>query len=76
MKGGNRMNKKELAAELARNNLTIPKAANAIGIGKKAFYDKLEGRSEFKQTEIWKLKQLLSLSDERMLEIFFAEEVS
>lgn len=70
------MNRKELAAELARNNLTVPKAANAIGIGKKAFYDKLEGRSEFKQTEIWKLKQLLSLSDERMLEIFFAGEVS
>lgn len=70
------MNRKELAAELARNNLTVPKAANAIGIGKKAFYDKLEGRSEFKQTEIWKLKLLLSLSDERMLEIFFAGDVS
>lgn len=70
------MNKNELAAELARNNLTVPKAANAIGIGKKAFYEKMEGRSEFKQTEILKLKQLLSLSDERMLEIFFGKEVS
>lgn len=65
------MNKTELIVELTRNNLTIPKAAIAIGISKKAFYSKVEGRSEFKQTEIQKLKQLLSLSDERMLEIFF-----
>lgn len=66
------MNKTELIVELTRNNLTIPKAAAAIGISKKAFYAKVEGRSEFKQTEIQKLTQLLSLSVDRMLEIFFA----
>lgn len=67
------MNKIELDVELARNNLSVPKAANAIGIGKKAFYAKARGESQFKQTEIQKLKKLLNLSDERVSEIFFAD---
>lgn len=67
------MNSNELNAELARNNLSIPKAAEAIGIGKKAFYAKMNGESQFKQTEIAKLKRLLSLSDERVGTIFFAD---
>ena len=70
------MNSNELNAELARNNLSIPKAAEAIGIGKKAFYAKMNGESQFKQTEIAKLKRLLNLSDERVGTIFFADWVS
>lgn len=66
------MNAKELAAELARNSISIPKAADSIGIGKKAFYSKMKGESEFKQSEISKLKNLLHLSDSRVSEIFFA----
>ena len=68
------MNGSELAAELARNKLTIPKAAKAIGIGKKAFYAKIEGKSQFKLVEIQKLKELLSLSDERMMQIFLQKK--
>lgn len=67
------MNTNELAAELARNGLTIPAAADRIGIGKKAFYSKMKGLSQFKQAEIRKLKELLGLSDERTMEIFFAD---
>ena len=66
------MNANELRAELARSGLSIPQAAEKIGIGKKAFYCKLEGTSEFKQREIKALKQLLSLSDTRVSDIFFA----
>ena len=73
MTGGEKMNSNELSAELARNKLSIPKAADAIGIGKKAFYAKMNGESEFKQTEIMKLKKLLNLSDERVSSIFFAD---
>ena len=66
------MNAQELRAELARNSLSVPQAAEKIGISKKAFYCKIEGKSEFKQGEIRALKQLLSLSDTRVSEIFFA----
>lgn len=67
------MNSRELSAELARYGLSIPAAANLIGIGKKAFYSKMNGESQFKQLEIKKLKELLSLSNERVGEIFFAD---
>ncbi len=70
------MDDKELLAELARNSLTIPKAADAIGISKNAFYAKIRGHSEFKQVEIQKIRNLLSLSNKRMIEIFFAKLVS
>ena len=67
------MNKNELSAELARCGLSIPKAANAIGIGKKAFYEKMCGKRQFKQTEIKKLKDILRLDDKRVMDIFFAD---
>ena len=67
------MNSNELNAELARNGLSMPKAADAIGIGKKAFYAKMNGESQFKQSEIQRLKKLLKLSDERVGAIFFAD---
>ncbi len=67
------MNQTELAIELARNHLTVPSAAEAIGISKKAFYAKVKGDSQFKQAEIQKLKKVLRLTDERMIEIFFTD---
>ena len=67
------MNDRELAAELARKGISQPAAANMIGIGKNAFYRKMKGQSQFKQAEIKRLKQVLSLSDERVIEIFFAD---
>ncbi|MDE6725710.1 MAG: toxin-antitoxin system, antitoxin component, Xre family protein [Ruminiclostridium sp.] len=70
------MNSNDLRAELVRHNLSIPAAANLIGIGKKAFYCKIKGESQFKQSEIRKLKEILSLSDERVSDIFFADQVS
>ncbi len=67
------MNPNELKTELVKHNLSIPAVANLIGIGKKAFYCKIKGETQFKQLEIRKLKEILSLSDERVCEIFFAE---
>lgn len=67
------MNKNELNVELVRHGISIPKAADAIGIGKKAFYDKMKGKSQFKQVEMLRLKQLLELDDKRVGEIFFTE---
>lgn len=67
------MNPNKLKAELVRHNLSIPAAAKLIGIGKKTFYCKVKGESQFKQSEIRKLKEILSLSDERVGDIFFAD---
>lgn len=65
------MDYNELKSEIVRCGLTIPKAADLIGIGKKAFYQKMRGETQFKQKEIRDLKNLLSLSDERVNELFF-----
>lgn len=70
------MNENELRAEIARVGLSIPKIADRIGIGKKAFYCKLSGETQFKQNEIKQLKNLLNLSPDRVSEIFFNDNVS
>ena len=67
------MDAKELAAELARKGLSFPAAAKLIGIGKNAFYRKMRGESQFKQYELKKLMEILALSDERVIEIFFGD---
>lgn len=67
------MNAKELTVELIRHDLSVPEAALQIGIGKKAFYNKMKGQTEFKLSEIQNLVKLLSLSQERTKEIFFAK---
>lgn len=70
------MNVQELKAEIARHNYTIPKLATEIGIGKKAMYDKIAGRTMFKQDEISNITKVLKLSNEMILAIFFADSVS
>ena len=66
----------ELQAEIAKKGLSIPRLAEKIGISKKAFYEKLSGKTEFKRNEILSIKETLGISDERLLEIFFADDVS
>lgn len=67
------MNESALRAEIARNKYSIPALANTIGIGKKALYAKMKGESEFKQSEIKKIKSVLSLSDDQIVQIFFED---
>ena len=67
------MDSNALRAEIARKGFTLPKIAEAIGIGKKAMYEKLSGKTEFKRSEMKALKDVLDISDEKVTEIFFAE---
>lgn len=62
----------KLTGLLAEKSISFPKAANSLGIGKKAFYCKMRGESQFKQKEIVSLKNLLGLSDAELIDIFFA----
>lgn len=70
------MNFNDLNAEIARNNLSIPKLANIIGISKKTMYSRMRGQIDFSQSEIAKISEVLNLSDDKILAIFFARKVS
>ena len=67
------MNCKELKIEMIRHGFTVGEMAKIIGVGRKAYYMKSCGKTEFKLSEILALKKALELSDERVAEIFFAE---
>ena len=70
------MNINDLKAEIARNSLTIPKLAEMIGLDKKTLYSRISGETAFKQPEIAAISQILNLSEESIIRIFFAECVS
>ncbi|MBE6729677.1 MAG: hypothetical protein E7568_05545 [Ruminococcaceae bacterium] len=70
------MNISELMASIARNGLSIPKLAQKIGIDKKTLYSKIKGISSFTQREIVLISKALKLSQEQIMIIFFADDVS
>ena len=70
------MNVSELKASIARKNLSIPKLAQIIGIDKKTLYSKIKGLSAFTQREIVLISKALSLDNDQIICIFFAEEVA
>ena len=70
------MNITELKAEMARQNISIPRLAKLIGIGKKTLYSRFETSSDFKQWEISAIAKVLKLSSDDILKIFFAEKVA
>lgn len=49
--------------------------ADQIGTNRTSFYLKMLGEREFSQSEIMMLKQVLSLSDDQFLKIFFDDKV-
>ena len=70
------MNERELRAELVRQGFTVPTFSSAIGISKKAGYEKVKGLTNFTQAELAKAKQVLNLDNERFMTIFFGNDVS
>lgn len=66
------MNRAELRAEIARQKKTYRAIAAALGISEQAFYNKLDGKTEFKESEIRKLVDLLGLSADDLNRIFLA----
>ena len=70
------MNVNDLNAEIARCGLSIPKLAEKIGMDKKTLYSRLKSETDFKQSEIAKIAHVLHLSQEKIFDIFFANQVS
>ena len=56
------MNRSELRAEIARAGISNRKIAAEMDISEQAFYNKMSGTTEFKESEIKKLIQILGLS--------------
>ena len=53
---------------------TMAEVAKNIGISEPSLYRKLNGASDFTRMEIIKIKNLLCLDTNEMIEIFFNEE--
>ena len=66
------MNRAELRAEIARKGISNRSISKEMNISEQAFYNKINGSSEFKESEIKKLIELLGLSAEDINRIFLA----
>lgn len=70
------MNCREFRAAIARAGLSKRAIADSLGMSEQAFYNKMNGRTEFKNSEIVKLSELLGLTMESVNLIFFSGSVN
>ena len=68
------MNKALLRYEMEKKGISPASMALHLGIGRSTFWKKCNGISEFRQSEIAKIIEILDLKDPAS--IFFANEVS
>ena len=55
------------------SGISITFLAEKLGISRVGFYKKLNGETEYKASEIFKLQKILHLTDKARDKIFFAE---
>lgn len=67
------MNKIELEVILLKKGMSAMKLAEKIGMNRVTLYRKLIS-GKFERSEIVKIRDVLGLTDEDMLRIFFSEE--
>ena len=58
-----------------KSGLTITFISDKMGLTREGLYNKLNGLSEFKASEIVRLSEILHLSSEKREKIFFARKV-
>lgn len=68
------MDKNKLHYEMARAGIAIQEMCEKLGMSRSAFYRKCNGITEFTQSEIQKIVDILQLDSP--MGIFFAEKVS
>ena len=66
------MNAEKLREVMQEKGISVKRMCQEIGISRKAFWSKCEGRSEFKLNEILAIVDLLGMDD--AIEIFFPSE--
>ena len=65
------MNVNELRAEMFRRGVKASDAAGRLGISPSTLYRKMRGKSEFFQSEIIGLSEMLELDNDRIMAVFF-----
>lgn len=68
------MDKARLEYEMMKHNISKSDMCTMLGISRSAFYRKCNGESEFTQSEIQKIVDILDLKSP--MGIFFTEKVS
>jgi len=63
----------ELKAEIVRKGLNIEDFAEKIGMTKTTLWRRFSETNDFTLQEMTTIKQVLSLSNEKVLDIFFAD---
>lgn len=64
---------KLLREEIAHSGISISFLSRKMGMTREGFYNKLNGKSEFKASEIAALSTILHLTVEKRERIFFAK---
>lgn len=70
------MNCPELRASIARAGVTNRSLAAQLGLSEQALYNKIQGETEFKGSEIKNIARILGLSMGDVNLIFFDQEVN
>lgn len=70
------MNAAMLRARMTEHNIGVSEMSEAIGIGRKAFWSKCNGYTDFNRKEIARIIKTLGLSNDEVEAIFFGPEVS
>lgn len=65
-------NNESLRNKIQASGISMVFLAKAIGITRKALYNKVNGQSEFKASEIIRISNVLHLTDQERDENFFA----
>jgi hypothetical protein len=69
------MNKNKLKGKIRERGLTYQKLAKKIGIGLTSMNYKINGKHLFNHEEMIKLREILRLTDNEIIEIFFHKAV-
>lgn len=70
--GDNMLNKRKLKAKMVESGIDGNALANIIGKSTWSTYRKINGETEFKTDEINAIRNGLPLTDEEVMQIFFA----
>ena len=69
------MNLEYLNGKIALSRIPITAIAEEMGLSRQSLYLKMKGERDFKTSEVEKLCEVLRLTDDERLLIFFADEV-
>jgi DNA-binding phage protein len=73
--GGECLNNQVLNEKIEESRLSKNMIAEQLGLTRQGLYNKLNGKCEFKGSEIKKLIQMLGLNEHEQQMIFFADDV-